>query len=125
VFFKGLVTVLAVDAVIVLISIPLILRKVPRNVVYGFRTRATLGDDLVWYEANAYFGRRLVVSSLICAAVVLVLYDMNGVSGRFFFAATIAALVVPSLVTTLLTFRYVRTLTPGGGSNTYAANAPR
>jgi hypothetical protein len=47
----------------VLISIPLILRKVPRNVVYGFRTRATLGDDLVWYEANAYFGRRLVVSA--------------------------------------------------------------
>jgi uncharacterized membrane protein len=125
VFFKGLVTVLAVNGLMVLISIPLILRKVPRNVVYGFRTRATLGDDFVWYEANAYFGRGLVVSGVISIAVVLMLYGMNGVSQPFFFGATIAALVVPSLVTTVLTFRHVRTLTPGGGSNTYAANAPR
>jgi uncharacterized membrane protein len=124
-FFKGLVTVLVCDALFVILAIPLILRKVPRNVVYGFRTCTTLGDDFVWYEANAYFGRGLVVSSLISVAVVLMLYGMNGVSQRFFFVSTIAALVVPPLAAALLTLRFVRSLTPGGPTNRYTASAPR
>ena len=124
-FFKGLVTVLAIDFIFVVLSIPLILRKVPRNVVYGFRTCATLADDFVWFEANAYFRRGLVVSSLISATSVLTLYGVRGVSQRFFFVLTIAALVVPPLVTTLLTLRFVRSLTPGGPTGTYTANASR
>jgi uncharacterized membrane protein len=124
-FFKGLVTVLVCDALFVILAIPLILRKVPRNVVYGFRTCTTLGDDFVWYEANAYFGRGLVVSSLISVAAVLMLYGVSGVSQRFFFVSTIAALVVPPLAAALLTLRFVRSLTPGGPTNRYTASAPR
>jgi uncharacterized membrane protein len=125
VLFKGLVTVLAANAVLVLISIPLILRKVPRNVVYGFRTRATLGDDFVWYEANAYFGRRLVAFSAVFAAAVLLVYATQGVSQGFFLAWTICALVVPALVATLLTLRFVRSLTPGGPAAMPPASTPR
>jgi uncharacterized membrane protein len=125
VFFKGLITVLAIDFMFVVLSIPLILRKVPRNVIYGFRTCRTLSDDFVWYETNAYFGRGLVVSSLISAAAVLMLYELSGVSQRFFFVSTIGALVVPPLVATLLTLRFARSLTPGGPTNTHAANVPR
>ena len=124
-FFKGLVTVLVCDALFVILAIPLILRKVPRNVIYGFRTCATLADDFVWYKANAYFGRGLVVSSLISAAAVLMLYSVSGVSQCFFFVSTIAALVVPPLVTTLLTLRFARSLTPGGPTNTHTATVPR
>jgi hypothetical protein len=87
VLFKGLITVLAVNALLVIISIPLILRKVRRNVVYGFRTSATLSDDFVWYEANAYFGRRLVALSTVAAVAVLILYSGRTVSERFFFPA--------------------------------------
>jgi uncharacterized membrane protein len=125
VFFKGLVTGLVIDFVLVVLSIPLILRKVPRNIVYGFRTCATLSDDFVWYETNAYFGRGLVVSSFISAAAVLVLYSVHGVSQHLFFVFTIIALAVPPLVTTLLTLRFVRSLTPGGSTNGYTASAPR
>jgi hypothetical protein len=125
VFFKGLVTVLVIDFVFVVLSIPLILRKVPRNIVYGFRTCATLSDDFVWYETNAYFGRGLVVSSFVSAAVVFVLFEVPGVSQRFFFVSTIGALVVPPLVATLLTLRFARSLTPGGPTNGYTASAPR
>lgn len=124
-FFKGLVTVLAIDFIFVVLSIPLILHKVPRNVVYGFRTCATLADDFVWYEANAYFGRGLVVSSFGSAAAVLMLYRVPGVSQRFFFVSTIVALVVPPLVTTLLTLRFARSLTPGGPTNRHTGTVPR
>jgi hypothetical protein len=125
VFFKGLVTVLAVDAVMALISIPLILRKVPRNVLYGFRTCRTLSDDFLWYETNAYFGRGLAVSSFISAAAVLMVYGVGSVSQRFFFVSAIAALVVPPLVTTVLTLRFARSLTPGGRNNRHTTSAPR
>ncbi len=124
-FLKGLVTVLICDALFAMLAIPLILRKVPRNVVYGFRTCATLADDFVWYEANAHFGRGLVVSSLISAAAVFMLYEFPGVSQRFFFVLTIGALVVPLLVATLLTLRFTRSLTPGGPTNRHTATVPR
>lgn len=124
-FFKGLVTVLVIDLVFVVLSIPLILRKVPRNIVYGFRTRAALADDFVWYETNAYFGRGLAVSSLISAVAVLMLHELNGVSQRFFFVSTIGALVLPPLVPILLTLRFARSMTPGGSTNTHTATVPR
>ena len=124
-FFKGLVTVLACDALFAILAIPLIFRKVPRNIVYGFRTCATLSDDLVWYETNAYFGRGLVVSSFISAAVVLMLFGVRGVSQHFFFVSTIVALVVPPLVATLLTLRFARSLTPGGSAGTHTGTTPR
>ena len=124
-FFKGLVTVLVCDALFVILGIPLILRKVPRNVVYGFRTCRTLSDDFVWYEANAYFGRGLVVSSLISATAVLMLSGVSGVSQRFFFVSTIAALLVPPLAAALLTLRFTRSLTPGGPTTGYSASARR
>jgi SdpI/YfhL protein family len=53
---------------LVFIAIPLAPRMVSRDVVYGFRTRATLSDDAIWYEANAHFGRYLLVASL-CGAL--------------------------------------------------------
>jgi hypothetical protein len=125
VFFKGLVTVLALDLLMVVLAIPLILRKVPRNVIYGFRTCATLADDFVWYETNAHFGRGLLVASLLSAGAVLVLSEVNGASQRFFFAATIAAMVLPPLVATGLTLRFSRSLTPGGPTGKAAVNVPR
>jgi uncharacterized membrane protein len=125
VFFKGLVTVLALDLLMVVLAIPLILRKVRRNVLYGFRTCATLADDFVWYEANAYFGRGLLVSSLVSAGAVLTLSEVNGVSQSFFFASTIFALVVPALVATLLTLRFARSLTPGRPTSAGTVNVPR
>ncbi len=116
VFEKGLITILACNVLFVFIAIPLILRKVPRNIVYGFRTRATLSDDHVWYEANAYFGRGLVIASVITAIAALIFYYMHGISPGFFLKASIVVLVAPPLVATLATAHFIRSLTPGGSA---------
>lgn len=55
------------------VGIPLWLRKVPPNRLYGFRTRRTLSDEAIWYRTNALLGRNLIVAMvlfLIVAAVV-------------------------------------------------------
>jgi len=60
-------TIIAV--VLVVSSIPLILRKVPRNGVYGIRFPETIADDHIWYEVNATGGRDLLIVG--CALLAL------------------------------------------------------
>jgi uncharacterized membrane protein len=50
---------------IALISVPLILGLVPRNRLYGVRTRKTLSDDRIWYPANRLGGWLLLASSAL------------------------------------------------------------
>jgi uncharacterized membrane protein len=113
VFEKGLVTILAVDVVLALVAIPLVLRKVPRNVAYGYRTRKTLSDDFIWYEANAHFGRGLVVASVLSGVAVVILARSADLSPQSFLMATVAALALPSLVAILATARYIQKLKSG------------
>ncbi len=51
------------------LAIPLILRGVPPNIWYGFRTSKTLSDQRIWYEANATSGRYLLVASMMSLAL--------------------------------------------------------
>jgi uncharacterized membrane protein len=41
-------------------GIPMWLRRVPRNALYGVRFASALSDDRIWYEINARCGRALV-----------------------------------------------------------------
>jgi hypothetical protein len=105
---KSLVTILAFDLILAIVAIPLILRKVPRNVVYGFRTRATLENDFVWYEANAYFGRGILRSSFASVLLIVFLYFSDFLSPHDYLLASTVVLVAPSMVAVLLTLRYIK-----------------
>jgi uncharacterized membrane protein len=56
------VVVICIASGVLLIAagIPLWLRRVPRNALYGVRFPSTLSDDRIWYEINARCGRDLV-----------------------------------------------------------------
>jgi uncharacterized membrane protein len=107
---KGLITILACSVLMAVLAVPLILRKVPRNGIYGFRTHTTLRDDEMWYVTNAYFGRGLFIASLITIISMIVLYYTPDVSPVVFLKATIATLVAPQLVMMLFTMRFIRKL---------------
>jgi hypothetical protein len=47
-----------------LLSVPLILRKVPMNRVYGIRIRKAFVSQQNWYEINAYGGKLLLIFGL-------------------------------------------------------------
>jgi hypothetical protein len=113
-FFKALVTILICNAVFIIIAIPLILRRVPRNVVYGVRTRATLENDFIWYEANAYFGKLFFISSFVSAFLMVFLYFSGLVSECNFLNVSIAVLVVPPMIPVLLTLHYIKKLKQTG-----------
>ena len=108
VFDKSLITVLVCDALFILVAMPLALRKVRPNPVYGYRTCATLSDEVLWYNANAYFAWRFILAALLSAAGALALYQWQGLAPPDYMHATIALLVAPVVVAGLLTGRFVR-----------------
>jgi len=110
VLFKVLITILVCDIIFAIIAVPLILRKVPRNVVYGFRTRATLDNDFVWYEANAYFGKLFLIGSLVSALLIVFLYFSGLVSECNFLNVSIAVLAVPSMIPVVMTLRFIKSI---------------
>lgn len=107
VYEKGLVTVLALDALFVLLSIPLLIRKVGPNVVYGYRTRATLADATLWYEANAYFAGRFIAACLASAAAAPFLARPGLLAPDTFLPVSVVLLGAPVTVAGVLTSRFV------------------
>ena len=101
----SLAVVTGVAIVTALIALPLALRKVPRNRLYGVRTRRTLADDRVWYETNAYGGRCLLVASAVTIVIVPVL-AVTPLPRDLLVPAGLVVLAVPSLVAGILAVRY-------------------
>ena len=105
---KGTITVLGSALLLALLAVPLLLRRVPPNRLYGYRTCATLGDEALWYAANAHFGRGMLVACSTGVLAVLGLRQLGGLGADAFVAASTAALVVPLLVATAATWRFIR-----------------
>ena len=55
---------LFISIILIVVAVPLILEKIPRNGFYGFRTPYTLSSDVVWYRANRIAGIALVVAGI-------------------------------------------------------------
>jgi uncharacterized membrane protein len=61
--------VLTIGLLMIVLSIPLIMRWVPMNHLYGFRVPQTFSSVRVWYLANAYSGKGMLytgVATMVC-----------------------------------------------------------
>ena len=76
-----LILFVASGLLLAVLSVPLIFRKIPPNYWYGFRVRATLENEEVWYPANEYAGKWLfwVGMGTVVAAVALFLMPTTNV----------------------------------------------
>jgi hypothetical protein len=83
----------AMGPVLVVLSIPLIMRWVPRNRFYGFRTPATFRTDSVWYDANALSGRHLLALGLLMVGLEFVV----PVAHRTLVLASVGWIGVPAI----------------------------
>ena len=59
--------------VLAALALPLVLRRIPPNPLYGLRVPATFRDESVWYDANAASGRDMLVLAAVIFLVALVL----------------------------------------------------
>jgi hypothetical protein len=94
-------------------GIPLAVRKVRPNRLYGFRSAKTLGNAEIWYKANAYTGKAFIV----CGAAVALLAAGFPIAARHFGIAgssmadvALAVDLVPVLVAAALSYVYAARL---------------
>ena len=67
-------------AVIGIAAIPLAMRLIPPNPVYGFRTPRCLDDPKLWYTVNAVGGQLLLVACGL-GAILLMMYQGTWLKG--------------------------------------------
>ena len=64
---------IAVGIVVALVSVPLILRMVPKNRLYGIRTPKAFASERNWYEINAFGGKVLFLFGCFMVALGFIL----------------------------------------------------
>nr|MBU1328460.1 SdpI family protein [Candidatus Omnitrophota bacterium] len=108
---KPIISVILSSLLLIIISIPLIVNKIPPNCLYGFRLRKTLSDKGIWYKANRYGGTCLVMSGLIAliGCIVLLLYK-DKLSFGMINGLSLELLIIPVIVSLILTLVYIKRL---------------
>ena len=63
----------------ILVSIPLVAKKVPMNRLYGFRLSQAFESDENWYAINRYGGKQCIAWSvpLICIGTLYFVFPIN------------------------------------------------
>ena len=90
------------------LSVPLILRQVGPNPVYGFRVKQTLEDPAVWYPVNAYAAKRLLAAGLLISLSAGVLFAVPGIDLLVYAVACAVIGLGGFLVAILQSFLYLR-----------------
>ena len=93
-------------ALIAIASVPLILKLVPPNPIYGVRTRRALENPDIWFRINQFGGWALIAAAGV-TAILLMLYSGTWLNS---FWAQVAALVIPIAIAVGVTLWFERKL---------------
>jgi uncharacterized membrane protein len=58
-------------------ALPMVLRKVPPNLIYGFRTPKTLSSPDIWYAANRIAGWFMLAGAVLALCHNFALWSMH------------------------------------------------
>jgi len=68
---------LVIGLVVIGVSIPLVLKWVPKNRWYGVRLKKSLKSDENWYAINAYGGKWMIAAGAVLAAIGALTLDID------------------------------------------------
>lgn len=92
----------------ILISIPLVQKKVPMNRLYGFRIARAFESEEKWYEINRYGGRQLIRWSVMLILIGVIYFILpvqelpNEMHNAFLAVAPIIICVGIAIIKTIL-----------------------
>jgi uncharacterized membrane protein len=95
------ISLLVACVIVAALAVPLMLRLIPQNPVYGVRTERTLTQQSTWFEVNAFGGRALLIAAGVAALLIMVYQGTwlrSGWSQLAVFVLAIAGAVVATLV---------------------------
>ena len=101
------------SALIALLGVPLVLRRVKPNRIYGLATQRTLADPVAWYQVNAFVGWALIASSAATAlGIFLMPRAHRGSAGLL-----LAVFLVPLVLAFVATVAYLRRPAAAGATD--------
>ncbi len=53
------------------LSIPILLNRIPRNQVYGLRTKLTLSSDEIWFPANRFAAKLMIAWGIVNVLIAI------------------------------------------------------
>ena len=99
------------------LGIPLVLEKIKPNMWYGFRTKKTLSDEKIWYPANKYAGKVMILTGIfigiVSAAILLLITlkpDLVSWSQDVHVIVGLAVSLVPILLMVVVSLLHLRKL---------------
>jgi hypothetical protein len=92
------------------LSVPMILKKIPPNGLYGFRVKKTMENPNIWYPVNAYSGKLLFAASLVQILTSVGLSLIPGISLDIYSYAVLAVWVGIFTVVIVASYRYLNSL---------------
>ncbi len=99
---------------LVILAIPMLMKKVKPNIWYGFRTRKTLSDERIWYMANQYAGKALLIAGGLIVAGSMVVYWVvdywTAPDNTLMFVLYLVTLVVPFAWCVIVSLLYLKKL---------------
>lgn len=105
-----LILYVVIGLLLILVSIPLIRKKVKPNALYGFRVPQTLENPDVWYPVNAHAGKRMAVSGVITLVAAVAFYSVPGIDLDTYAWACLAAFALPFGIGMVQSWRYMKSL---------------
>ena len=99
--FVGLLTIL--------ISIPLVLGKVPMNSLYGVRFKKSFESEELWYKINAYGGRLLIIWSIPLVFLGVITFFLP-LGGRQIWTTLIACAPLIVVIPAVMSYIYSKSL---------------
>lgn len=97
--------------ILVLVSISMILRKMPPNRLFGFGAAATATPEQ-WHRANAFAGWALLLSTTVSAALIL-----GAAAAMLPAVPLVLAVLVPVVIAEIVSTVYLRAITRRGEGN--------
>jgi len=83
-----------ISALMIALALPMAMKKVPPNWIYGFRTPKTMSSPEIWYASNRKAGINMMFAGALALAIWAVVKAIAG--------AQKAGLVGPAVVMLLL-----------------------
>ena len=105
-----LVTFLVSGFGLAVISVPLILGRIPPNGLYGFRVRKTVDNPGIWYPVNRYTGKWLFAASLCLVLTAVLLIIVPGITELSYALAMLVAWLIFFSVAMVASIRYLNSL---------------
>jgi hypothetical protein len=94
-------------ALLAALAVPLMMRRIGPNPLYGFRVEKTLQNPDIWYAANAYSGTQLFWIGLGTMTVSLVLYFVPRMNEGTYALACAGFTLGAMAISLLMSFRYL------------------